>query len=103
MRTKLFDRDASLGMTQYFHYDDDKDEFTIETRQDVSSLVELNKAKFNQTDEKARWGELSQVASIPLNIYYDLKKRGILDDKKKLRAWLNDPDNRAFRTRPGQV
>ena len=103
MRTKLFDRDAALGMTQYFHYDDDKDEFTIETRQDVSSLVELNKSKFNQIDEKARWGELSQVASIPLNIYYDLKKKGILDDKKKLRAWLNDPDNRAFRTRPGQV
>ena len=103
MRTKLFDRDAALGMTQYFHYDDDKDEFTIETRQDVSSLVELNKSKFNQIDEKARWGELSQVASIPLNIYYDLKKKGILDDKKKLRAWLNDSDNRAFRTRPGQV
>ena len=103
MESRLFDRDAALGMTQYFHYDHDKDEFTIETRQDVNPLVELNKAKFNQIDEKARWGELSQVASIPLNIYYDLKKRGIIDDKKKFRAWLNDPDNRAFRTRPGQV
>lgn len=103
MNTKLFDRDAALGMTQYFHYDDDKDEFTIETRQDVNPLVELNKQKFNAIDERARWGELSQVASIPLNVYYDLKAKGIIDDKKKFRAWLNDPDNRAFRTRPGQV
>ena len=54
MQTKLFDRDAALGMTQYFHYDDDKQEFTIETRQDVNPLVEQNKQKFNATDERAR-------------------------------------------------
>ena len=103
MDTKLFDRDAALGMTQLFHYDADKDEFTIETRQDVSALIEANKAKFNATDNNARYGEWSQVASIPLNIYYELKKQGILEDKKRFKAWLNDPENRYFRTRSGQV
>jgi hypothetical protein len=36
-------------------------------------------------------------------IYYDLQRRGILQDEKRLKAWLNDPENRVFRTRPGKV
>jgi hypothetical protein len=35
--------------------------------------------------------------------YMDLKKKGILDDQVALKRWLNDPENRYFRTRPGQV
>ena len=103
MDTKLFDYDAATKTTQLYHYDPDRDEFTIETRQDVSGLVEANKAEYNATDERARYGEWARVASIPLNVYYDLKKQGIFDDKAKLKAWLNSPDNRFFRTRPGRV
>jgi hypothetical protein len=33
----------------------------------------------------------------------ELKQQGIIDDPKALRRWLNDPDNRYFRTRPGRV
>jgi hypothetical protein len=38
-----------------------------------------------------------------VNVYYDLKRRGIIDDPAAFRAWMNDPDNRVFRTRPGRV
>jgi len=46
---------------------------------------------------------MAKVASIPMNIYFDLKQRGILNDQKKMKQWLNDPDNKYFRTRPGLV
>ena len=36
-------------------------------------------------------------------LYYDLKEKGILDDPKALKKWLNDADNKAFRTREGTV
>jgi len=31
------------------------------------------------------------------------KSEGKLDDQAFLKKWLNDPDNRLFRTRPGEV
>ena len=31
------------------------------------------------------------------------EKKGIADDNKKMKAWLNDRDNVLFRTRPGRV
>jgi len=43
------------------------------------------------------------VASIPLSIYYDLKRQGIVDDPVRLKRWLNDSDNKYFRTRGGVV
>jgi hypothetical protein len=54
-------------------------------------------------DRHQKHGEWSKVASIPLSVLYDLKARGIADDPKKMKAWLNDPDNRAFRTRDARI
>ena len=56
-----------------------------------------------QNEARSGWGEGQRVASIPAVIWEDLIRRGIAGDKKKLKAWLNDPDNRAFRTRLGKV
>ena len=36
--------------------------------------------------------------SIPNPILYQLKRDGTLDDPKKFAAWLNDNENRFFRT-----
>jgi hypothetical protein len=77
------------------------DELVVATEQDVTDLVEENKRLYN--DAPSRHGELDRVASIPITLYFDLKKKGIMDDEKKLRDWLNDNENRFFRTRPGRV
>jgi hypothetical protein len=87
--------------TTYFHSDADK--ITIETVQDVTDIVEHNKAKYNSVDERARWGEWARVAQIPLSVYFDLKKQGITEDEAAMKRWLNSPDNRYYRTRPGKV
>jgi len=83
----------------------------LTTTQDVSAIVEANKAEYAQYDEKAKWsGEVfgNKIASIPDNVFMKLNEMGIcrgfaVIDQKKFRAWLNDPDNRYFRTRPGKV
>jgi hypothetical protein len=36
-------------------------------------------------------------------LYYQMKAEGKLEDQAYMKRWLNDPDNRAFRTRPGEV
>jgi hypothetical protein len=103
-REHVVDVDRATGTLTLFHYQpSDENGFVIETKQDVEPIVELNKAQFNLRDERSRYGDTAQVARIPNVIWWDLKRRGIADDEAKLKAWLNDPDNRAFRTRPGRV
>lgn len=108
MSKRLFSRDNVLGLTRYFHWNEEKDQFAIETVQDdVSPIIEANKAEFNMTDERARFGEnvtgMHRVASIPLAIYEKLVVDGIAKDPKALARWLDHPDNRVFRTRPGKL
>jgi len=83
----------------------------IETRQDVSGIIEQNKKEYNSFDERARWSDDmfgNKVASIPLTVIDDLNKQGIMRgfailDEKRFKAWLNNSDNRVFRTRTGVV
>ena len=83
----------------------------IQTRQDVSDIVEQNKKEYNSYDERARWSDElfgNKVASIPMTVIDDLNKAGIMRgfavlDDKRFASWLNDPMNRAWRTRTGVV
>ena len=83
----------------------------IQTRQDVSAIVEQNKKEYNSFDERARWSDHlfgNKVASIPMTVIDDLNKQGIMRgfavlDEKRFAAFLNDPMNRAWRTRTGVV
>ena len=83
----------------------------IQTRQDVTDIVEQNKKEFNSFDERARWSDQlfgNKVASIPMTVIDDLNKQGIMRgfavlDDKRFAMWLNDPMNRAWRTRTGVV
>ena len=98
---KLLDTDPITGIRHVFHYDEMTDEAAITAEQDVSDVIESNKRAYN--DSAQRHGEWTRVASIPMVVYLDLKKKGILDDQAALKKWLNDPDNKYFRTRPGTV
>ena len=83
----------------------------IQTRQDVSDIVEQNKKEYNSYDERAKWSDElfgNKVASIPMTVIDDLNKAGIMRgfavlDDKRFALWLNDPMNRAWRTRTGVV
>ncbi len=104
MDKRLFDIDPLTGTKKIWHYDSDKDEAIIESVVDASELVANNKAMFNSYDERASWkGDLHLVASVPMELYMKWKAEGKLDDQAFMKRWLNDPDNRFFRTRPGEV
>jgi len=104
---RVLDFDPHTGIKHNFVYEagetPSQDRFVIETTQDVSDIIARNRASANDVDKHKPWGEWSKVASLPLSIYYDLKQQGILDDKKRFKKWLNDPDNKYFRTRGGRI
>ena len=87
----------------------DKDEITIKQEQDVSALIEQNKKEYNNAETK--WSNQlfgNKVASIPFAAIDKLNKQGIMKgftvlDQKRFFAFLNDPDNLYFRTKPGQL
>lgn len=92
-------------------HDDGNGGLIVETRQDISGIIEQNRKEYNSFDERARWSDEvfgNKVASIPLTVIDDLNKQGIMRgfhilDEKRFKAFLNNPDNRFFRTRTGVV
>ena len=95
--------DPEMKLSDTLHVDASGDRGVVESVQDVTEIVETNKAFMADSDKQTRYGEMPRVASIPMNVYMDLQRRGIVQDKKAFKAWLNDPDNLFFRTRPGVV
>jgi len=89
-------------------YADNEGNLVMKAESDLTHIIEANKASYNSIDERARWGDGQLVADIPFPVIEDLNKQGILRgfvviDQKRMKAWLNNPDNRFFRTRPGRV
>ncbi len=89
-------------------YADGDGNLVVKAETNLTPIIEANKAAYNSTDERTRWGELSRVAEIPFAVIEDLNKQGIMRgfvvlDQKRMKAWLNNPDNRFFRTRPGKI
>ena len=103
---KLLEKD---NIREKVAHNTDNGEIVIATEQDVSNIIEQNKKEYNATN--GRWGEDvfdNKIASIPLTVIDDLNKANIMRgfhviDQKKFKAWLNNPDNRFFRTRQGKV
>mgnify|MGYP003111220019 CR=1 FL=1 len=97
---RLFSSDPSTGITKYWHVTG-SGEYVVETQQDVSAIANANKRQYDDTPSKH--GDMNKVASIPLSVYYQLKREGIADDPSALKKWLNDGDNKVFRTRAGTL
>lgn len=71
----------------------------IETRQDVQGLVEMAKAMQDIPPDR----EFRHVAFVPDAVFDQAVNEGWLHDKKAWKRWLNDADNRAFRTWQGRL
>lgn len=101
MRT--LEADPLLQIVRSYHEQPSDDTTTIASAQDVTQIIEDAKANYNRGDSHQPWGEMTHVAFIPSVILWKLRREGILDDPVAFKRWLNDPDNRMFRTRPGRV
>jgi len=94
-------------------YADGEGGLVIKSEVDLTDFTEHTKEQFNQRSEKTGWGDdvydpKNKIASLPAEIINMLNKEGIMrgyyiQDQKALVKWLNNPDNRVFRTRGGIV
>ena len=104
---RVLDDGSESGVMEFYHFDPDTNGFVIEQRQDVTGLIETNKRLYNDSDGK--FGEWNLVARFPMTVLWDLMQRGILDrgfrciNEKAFGKWLNDPENRVWRTKGGRV
>lgn len=98
----LFDGDIKLGRFVWVRENPDGSR-TFRTDYRVDPTVEMNKAQRNLA--APGWaGDYHHVASIPLNVFWDqLAEASKQGDNKFLSRWLNDSDNRAWRTKEGRV
>ena len=91
------------GVTSSFEYDDAIDAMHFIEEQDVTALLEWNKKLYN---EPGKWGDGAVVAKMPMVLREQLKRDGVIredGDTTLYKRWLNDPDNRGWRIRPGRV
>jgi hypothetical protein len=68
----------------------------VESTQDCADIIEDNRAHRN-VDSKP-FGKWRRVAQLPNVVVEQLMRDGIWWDRKAFRRWLNDPNNRYFRT-----
>ncbi len=102
INNRLFEIDRATGTKKTFHYDEQDDSCVIATRQDVTGIIESAKEE-RKISRGFKGDGFHKVGEIPNTILWDLHKRGILMDDDALLAWLDHPDNRAFKTHPGKL
>jgi hypothetical protein len=102
-RRKLFD----VMPYRYQEWIDEPDgTVSITTHQDVEPTIEQNKKDYNNYGDKlsiGKRGDFHKVASIPFTVWEQWKKEtgnAIEKDPKLLSKYLNDPDNKYFKTAP---
>ena len=90
-------------------YEDGDGGIVIETKQDVSEIVEANKQQlFYDQQRTGGLNELHHVARIPFTVIDELNKTGVMKgftivDDVGFARWLNSPDNAAWKTYRGTV
>ena len=89
------------GIHEVFYHDEGTGISGFRTEQNVDGLMDANKREYNA--DHGKWGEFRKVGSIPMTLYHEWKRQGILKDQKALAQKLNDPDFLNFRTRPCRI
>lgn len=98
----LVSHDEKLGRTVWATENPDGST-TYRTDYRVDPLIDQNAAQRNIAGKGFK-GDWHQVASVPLNVYWDqLAEASRQGDDKFISRWLNDSDNRAWRTKEGRI
>ena len=96
-KSALLDLVADSRRKTIIHEQDGK--HWIETRQDVSHVIEAAKILADEPPGK----DFRHVGFIPDAVLNQMLIDGSFHDPKAIRRWLNDPANESFRTWKGRV
>lgn len=77
----------------------DGETLTIHTAQDVEPILD----GIVRDRETMRHGVNKLAARIPMFLYEDLKRRGVIDDEDAFKKWLNGPEAAPWRIWRGQL
>jgi len=99
---ELMEHDPVSGRTIWSYFDGEKTVYR--TDYPVEATMAENEAIRNEAG-RAWKGDWHRVASIPLNVLHDsgLVEAQTQGDDKFVKRWMNDSDNRAWRTKDGTV
>ena len=112
MATSVMTYDPIRKKKTLVHHAYGEDTAIFQSITDVTDIIELNKAQYAITDERAGWkGDIHMVARIPLDTMFRLKQEGKIDrdgfateeGSAQLMKLLDDPSYRDLRTRPGRL
>jgi hypothetical protein len=104
--TLLFDENPLMGTKTFFEMDHGADTFVLRTESTLDPILQGALDDRNAVSDKSttKWkGDMHKVATLPMVIWNDLVKKGIMFDAKELAKWLNKPENKIFRTKLGRV
>lgn len=94
----LFEQDPATRSRTHFVPDDTGETFRLITEQEVTPLLEHN-ALLRKEGPHDRKSEVRRVASVPLGVWQEARKRGVFGkDHAATAKWLNDPAQMPFRT-----
>ena len=85
------------GLVSQFITEDDAG--YLKTTQDVSKTIEYTKHLAEQNPSK----DFRHVAEVPFVIWEKAVQEGWHKDRAQWKKWLNDPNNKMFRSWPGKV
>lgn len=98
----LFDYDPKLKRQVWVRTNPDGSQ-TFRTDYEVQPTIDANTAMRNMASDGWK-GDWHKIASIPLNVFHDqLAEASRQDDQRYISKWLNDSDNRAWRSKSGAV
>lgn len=105
MAKQVIDVDPFTGMTTYFDYDETNDTTIIHREQDVTPILEMNKAMQNDGDVwkegvKNSWAHYAQIPNIVIEKWLNEKGVNVYnkDHQKAVFRLLNDPEYRYLKT-----
>lgn len=92
-------------MVERMHYDEMDDRLFIAQSEDIQPVLDANKRAF-EVDDKRFNKPINHVARIPMIVIDKVRNEigvDLLKDDKALKEFLNDPENKYFRTKPGRI
>lgn len=90
--------DSISGTLTKMHITTDQ-KLVFEDIVNIDQIAAQNKADRDAISNTEKLPDgMVRVASLPMMVYFDLQKRGILQDKTALRKWLKSDEALPFRT-----